>query len=62
MLRAGIRPIDAAQSLITATMSILSGLVPGVEDEQQLRRYVRVFVLPSILAEPPPGEPVFAPL
>ncbi|MEN4479484.1 TetR/AcrR family transcriptional regulator [Mycolicibacterium cosmeticum] len=58
-LRKDLRPADAAHHLISATLGILAGLVPGARDPEQIRRYVRVFVLPAVLAEPPPVEPVF---
>lgn len=61
-LRNGLRPVDAAHFLITSTLGILAGLVPGSEDADQIRRYVRVFILPSILADAPPVEAVFEPL
>lgn len=62
VLRDGLRPIDAAHYLIVSAISLLRGGVPGSGDADQVRRFVRVFVLPGLLAEPPPVEAVFAPL
>lgn len=61
-LRNGLRPIDAAHLLITSTLGIMSGLVPGAQDPDLVRRYVRVLVLPSIMSDAPPVEAVFEPL
>jgi len=58
-LRNGLRSMDAAHFLITSTLALLSGLIPGAEDADQIRRYVRVFVLPAVMADPPPTEAVF---
>lgn len=61
VLRAGLRPIDAAHYLIVSAISLLRGGVPGSDDADQVRRFVKVFVLPGLLAEPPPVEAVFEP-
>lgn len=58
-LRKGLRPLDAAHFVITSTLALLSGLIPGSADADQIRRYVRVFVLPALMADAPPVEPVF---
>lgn len=58
-LRAGLCPGDAARFVLSVALGLLLGLIPGVHDADQVRRYVRVFVLPALIADPPPAEPVF---
>ncbi|MEZ0366200.1 TetR/AcrR family transcriptional regulator [Mycobacterium sp. pUA109] len=60
-LRAGLRPADAARFVLSVALGLLLGLIPGVDDADQVRRYVRVFVLPALVADPPPATPVFTP-
>jgi AcrR family transcriptional regulator len=61
-LRAGLRPGDAARFVLSVALGLLLGLIPGVGDADQVRRYARTFVLPALLADPPPPGPVFVPL
>lgn len=61
-LRAGLRAGDAARFVLSVALGLLLGLIPGIHDADQVRRYVRVFVLPALVADPPPAGPVFAPL
>lgn len=61
-LRARLRPGDAAGFVLSVALGLLLGLIPGVDDADQVRRYVRVFVLPALVADPPPAGPVFTPL
>ncbi|QZA06087.1 TetR/AcrR family transcriptional regulator [Mycolicibacter heraklionensis] len=58
-LRAGLHSGDAARFVLSTALGLLLGLIPGVHDADQVRRYVRVFVLPALLADPPPAGPVF---
>ncbi|MUM19543.1 TetR/AcrR family transcriptional regulator [Mycobacterium sp. CBMA271] len=58
-VRPGVRPEDAARYVLSVALSLLLGLIPGTDDPQQVRRYVRVFVLPTLLANPPEPESVF---
>lgn len=58
-LRDGLSTSDAAQHLVIVAMNLLLGMVPGSDDPDQVRRYVAVFVLPTILRDPPPTGPVF---
>ncbi|OBI05213.1 TetR family transcriptional regulator [Mycolicibacter heraklionensis] len=58
-LRPGLHSADAARFVLSAALGLLLGLIPGVQDAEQVRRYVRVFVLPALLADPPPAERVF---
>lgn len=58
-LRPGLHSADAARFVLSAALGLLLGLIPGVQDAEQVRRYVRVFVLPALLADPPPAGPVF---
>lgn len=58
-LRAGLRPGDAARFVLSVALGLLLGLVPGADDAEQVRRYVQVFVLPALVADPPPAGPVF---
>jgi AcrR family transcriptional regulator len=61
-LREGVRIIDAAKFLVASALGMLLGIVPGSEDPDQVRRYVTVFILPAIMASPPPPHGVFEPL
>lgn len=58
-MRPGLQPADAAQYVLGVALSLLMDAIPGADDAAQVRRYVRVFVLPALLAEPPAAEPVF---
>ncbi|OBG30709.1 TetR/AcrR family transcriptional regulator [Mycolicibacter heraklionensis] len=58
-LRPGLRSRDAARFVLSTALGLLLHLIPGVQDADQVRRYVRVFVLPALLADPPPAGPVF---
>lgn len=60
-LRAGLRPGDAARFVLSVALGLLLGLVPGADDAGRVRRYVQVFVLPALMADPPPAGPVFVP-
>ncbi len=62
VLRHGVRPTDAAHHLVVAAICLLRGVVPGSGDPDLVRRYVRVFVLPALLHDPPSPEAVFPPL
>ncbi|MEZ0340461.1 TetR family transcriptional regulator [Mycobacterium sp. pV006] len=58
-LRVGLQPGDVAQFLITTGLTMLLGIIPGSDHPDTARRYLRTFVLPAILADPPPPCPVF---
>lgn len=58
-IRAGMHPGDVGQFIITTALSLLLGVIPGADDPQTARRYLRTFVLPAILADPPQPQPVF---
>ncbi|MGE2732020.1 TetR/AcrR family transcriptional regulator [Mycolicibacterium vaccae] len=58
-LRAGVHPRDVGQYLITTALTMLLGIVPGSDAPETARRYLQTFVLPAILADPPPPRPVF---
>ncbi|MCV7368954.1 TetR family transcriptional regulator [Mycolicibacterium duvalii] len=58
-LRAGMRPGDVGQFLITTALTMLLGIIPGSDTPDTARRYLQTFVLPAILADPPPPRPVF---
>ncbi|MFD6197726.1 helix-turn-helix domain-containing protein [Mycobacteriaceae bacterium NPDC060252] len=58
-VRAGVRPEDAARYVLSVALSLLLGLIPGTDNPEQVRRYVRAFVLPALLANPPEPEAVF---
>ncbi|WP_319458114.1 MULTISPECIES: hypothetical protein [unclassified Mycobacterium] len=48
------------QFLIGTSMSMLLGVIPGTEDPEVARRYLEVFVLPALVADPPPPRDVFS--
>lgn len=58
-VRTGVRPEDAARYVLSVALSLLLGLIPGTDNPEQVRRYVQVFVLPALLANPPEPEAVF---
>ncbi|WP_240431407.1 TetR/AcrR family transcriptional regulator [Mycobacterium kyogaense] len=58
-LRDGLRPDDLAQFLVTTAITLLMGIVPNSTDPQTTRRYLRTFVLPALLSDPPQPEHVF---
>ncbi|MGH3722763.1 MAG: helix-turn-helix domain-containing protein [Mycobacterium sp.] len=58
-VREGVRPEDAARYVLSVALSLLLGLIPGTDNPEQVRRYVRVFVLPALLSNPPEPEAVF---
>jgi hypothetical protein len=58
-IRPGMRPGDVGQFIIATSLSLLLGVVPGIDDPETARRYIETFVLPAILAEPPEPRPVF---
>ena len=57
--RRNVRPKDLAQFLISTNISMLLGIIPGIEDPEMARRYIDVFVLPALVAHPPPPRAVF---
>lgn len=59
-LRAGLSAHDASRYVLSVVMSLLSGSIPGCDDPDQVRRYVRTFVLPALLQTPPPPQQVFS--
>ena len=58
-LRPGLHPHDVAQFIIATALSMLLHVVPGSDDPTTARRYIETFVLPAILANPPPALHVF---
>lgn len=58
-LRPGLRAKDLARFLIATSMTLLLGVIPGSEDPDTARRYIRVFFLPAVAAHFPPAVPVF---
>ncbi len=44
---------------MSTALSMLLGVIPGTDTPDTARRYLRAFVLPSILVDPPTPEPVF---
>ncbi|PQD98754.1 TetR/AcrR family transcriptional regulator [Mycobacterium sp. EPG1] len=59
VLRAGVEAGDAGQFLIATALTLLLGVVPGLDDPETARRYIRTFVLPAIVSDPPPPQSVF---
>ena len=57
--RPELRPKDLAQFLIATNISMLLGVIPGVEDPEIARRYIDTFVLPALVADPPRPRSVF---
>jgi len=60
--REGLRPTDAAHFVLSVALGLLLGIVPGTDDPAEVRRYITVFVLPALLADPPAARAVFKPL
>lgn len=61
-MRPGLRSQDAARYLLFVALGLLLGLIPGADDADQVKRYVKTFVLPALLKNPPAPEPVFGPV
>lgn len=59
VFRPGLRPSDIATFLMTTSLTLLLGVVPGSDDPDTVRRYLRTFVLPAIAVDPPPPGAVF---
>ncbi len=57
--RRDLRPKDLAQFLISTSISMLLGVIPGTDDPEVARRYIDVFVLPAVVAHPPQPRAVF---
>jgi hypothetical protein len=57
--RRGIRPKDLAQFFISTSISMLLGVIPGTDNPDVARRYIDVFMLPALVADPPPPRTVF---
>ncbi|UXA21043.1 TetR/AcrR family transcriptional regulator; helix-turn-helix transcriptional regulator [Mycobacterium sp. SMC-4] len=58
-LRSDLHPKDVATFLIGTNISMLLGVIPGVDNAQTARRYIDVFILPALMADPPPAGEVF---
>lgn len=58
-IRRGLNPKDIAQYIISTAISMLSGNIPGIKDPAVARRYIDVFVLPTLIADPPAPARVF---
>ena len=56
--RRDVRPKDLAQFVISTNITMLLGVIPGIEDPETARRYIDVFVLPALVAHPPPPRAV----
>ncbi len=58
-LRAGLEPSDTGRYVFSVALALLMHVIPGSDDEDAVRRYVRTFVLPAIVAVPPEPTRVF---
>lgn len=58
-LRGGLDSTDLGQFLVTTAMALLMGVIPGSRDPGTTRRYLRTFVLPVLLRDPPDPVRVF---
>jgi hypothetical protein len=52
-------PKDLTQFLITTALSLLLGIVPNSENPDVARHYIEVFILLSIIQDPPHPHAVF---
>jgi len=59
VFRPGLHPHDLAQFFISTALSMLLSVVPHSSDPVVTRRYVETFILPAIVASPPPAVRVF---
>lgn len=59
LLRPGIDARDAAQFIVTTSLTMLLGVIPDIQNPDTARRYIQTFVLPAILADPPAPRKVF---
>ena len=58
-LRVGLRPGDVGQHILGVALALLMDVIPGSDDPETVRRYIRTFVLPAVLYSPPEAAPVF---
>ncbi|WP_231608754.1 TetR/AcrR family transcriptional regulator [Mycobacterium shottsii] len=58
-LRVGLEPGDVGRYILGVALSLLMNVIPGSDDPATVRRYVRTFVLPAIVASPPDAVSVF---
>ena len=58
-LRVGLRPGDVGQHILGVALALLMDVIPGSDDPETVRRYIRTFVLPAVLCSPPEAAPVF---
>ncbi|MBX7431936.1 TetR/AcrR family transcriptional regulator [Mycobacterium sp. Y57] len=58
-LRPGLDPVDVGRYVLSVALSLLMDVVPGADDPDTVRRFVRTFVLPGIVAAPPTPGRVF---
>ncbi len=58
-LRPGLRAADVGQFIISTALAMLLSVIPDIDEPQTARRYIETFVLPAILADPPPPRAVF---
>lgn len=58
-IRPGMRPGEVGQFIVSTAITMLLGVIPGIDQPDTARRYVRTFVLPAILTDPPAPQPVF---
>lgn len=59
VFRPGLAPGDIATFLMTTSLTLLLGIVPGSDAPDTARRYLQTFVVPAIFADPPAPGPVF---
>ncbi|WP_018653331.1 TetR/AcrR family transcriptional regulator [Actinomadura flavalba] len=57
-LRPGLDAHDGARFIVSTALAFLLDAVPGVRGPEQVRRYVVSFVLPGLMADPPPVLPL----
>ncbi|MFN8229212.1 MAG: TetR/AcrR family transcriptional regulator [Mycobacterium sp.] len=61
LVRPGLAASDVAKFVVSTALSMLLGVIPGIDTPDVARRYLRTFVLPAILIDPPNAELVFTP-
>lgn len=59
IFRPGLHSHDLAQFFISVALSMLLSVVPNSSDPEVARRYIQTFVLPAVVACPPPPVQVF---
>ncbi|CAA0094912.1 Uncharacterised protein [Mycolicibacterium vanbaalenii] len=60
-MRDGLLARDIGHFILTTALTLLLGIIPGTQDPETARRYLRTFFLPALFDNPPAPAAVFPP-